>query len=202
MSLSGHGVEGMRMERIAWADVLKIFRNKDVLQVCCSKSMSWATFISDWTIDPSFGVGMKPFNQGTHRSSHTSTNFPSPIMKQAPFRTTPLAFSIAFQTGEACLAASKLSHSSFTLYFALRILIQRLSLLVAIIQANFASKAEFMVFDILNPKPPSLLGQHKLSQSFHARNLPSRLFGFHQNLLVRASILLHTLFGIKKEDIE
>lgn len=144
---------------------------------------------------------MKPLIQGTQGSNHTSTNSSSPIMKHAPFRTTSLVFSIAFQMRDAFLAASVLNQSSFTLYFTLRILIQRLSLLDAIIHANFASKAEFMNLDFLNPKPPSLLGQYKLSQDFQARNLPSCLFGFHENLLIRPSILLHTLFGIKKEDI-
>ena len=95
-----------------------------------------------------------------------STDSPSPMMKQAPFQTTSLAFSIAFQIGEACLAAFDLSQSSFTLYFALRILIQRLSLLVAIIQADLVNKAEFMALDFLKPKPPSLLSQYRLSQSF------------------------------------
>ena len=80
-------------------------------------------------------------------------------------------------------------------------LIHRLSLLDAIIQANFSNKAEFKDFDFLKLNPPSLLGQHRLSQDFQVRNLPSCLFGFHQNLLARPSVLSHTLFGIEKEDI-
>ena len=92
---------------------------------------------------------------------------------------TPL---MAFQTGEALLEGSLLSQSSLTLYLALRIDMHRLSLLDAIIQASLASKALFICFAFLNPKPPLVLGLQRLSQAVSARNLPLELFGFHQNL--------------------
>ena len=81
---------------------------------------------------------------------------------------------MAFQIGDARFEASVRSQSFLTLYLALRIIIQRLSLLEATIQANLANKALLMFLAFLNPRPPSFIGRQRLSQDFQAMNLPSR----------------------------
>ena len=157
--------------------------------------------MGNWAAESTRGEGMKLWTQGTHKSSHMSTDSPSLLRKQAPFFTIALAPSIAFQIGEAYLVASARNQSSLTLYFALRILKQRLSLLDATIQANLANRAKLIPYDFLKPKPLALLGQHSFSQALQAINLPSRWLGFHQNLLAIVSNLSHTLFGILKVDM-
>lgn len=74
-----------------------------------------------------------------------------------------LAFSMAFQIGEADLGGSILSQPCLTLYFALRISMQRLSRFDAIIQASFARSALFISLAFLNPRPPTLFGKRSLS---------------------------------------
>ena len=103
--------------------------------------------------------------------------------------------------GEAALVESDLSQPPLTLYFALRIVIQRLSLLETIIHASLARKALLMSLDILNPRPLAPLGRQSFSQDFHARNFPSHSFGFHQNFLAKESSLSHTMVGTLKVDM-
>ena len=97
---------------------------------------------------------------------------------------------MALHTGEATLTGSLLSQSSLTLYLALRIEMQRLSLLDATNYASFARSALFIFFALLNPKPPSHFGLQRLSHAVRARNFPSDFFGFHQNLRESESNLL------------
>ena len=86
---------------------------------------------------------------------------------------------MALHTGEATLRGSLLSQSSLTLYLALRIEMQRLSLLDATNHASFARRALFIFFALLNPKPPLHLGLQRLSHAVRVRNFPSDFFSFH-----------------------
>ena len=113
----------------------------------------------------------------------------------------PLDFSIAFQIGDACFDESDLSQSSLTLYFDLRMDMHKLSLLETTIQPSFAKRELLMCLAFLNLMPPSLVGQHRLSNAFQAKNMPSCCFGFHQNLLVMESSLSQTLLGMLKVDM-
>ena len=119
----------------------------------------------------------------------------SPIKKQAPKAINFFILSIAFQVWEALCLHSIYGQPSSNLYLLLNALIYKLSLLANIIQVNFEIRASLKFFDFLNPSPPHLLGRHKCSQNFQAKNLSWSFLGFHQNLRVDASNLSHTLFG-------
>lgn len=106
-----------------------------------------------------------------------------------------------FHMGDADFGGSDLSQLWSTLYLARRICMQRLSRLKATIQSNFANKALFMSLNFLKPRPPAAFGTQSLFQDFQARNFPSFSFCFHQNLLVKASILSHTFLGMLKLDM-
>lgn len=60
MSLSGLGLNGKGMDRMACAELgLKMLSTNDVFQAWSSWLMRWATFMGDCTKDSTFGDGMK-----------------------------------------------------------------------------------------------------------------------------------------------
>ena len=80
---------------------------------------------------------------------------------------------IAFQIGDVAFAGSLYNQSCLTLYLALKIIMHKLSLLEATIQASFAKSALSVSLAFLKPIPPLPFGRQSLSQAFKARNLPS-----------------------------
>ena len=86
---------------------------------------------------------------------------------------------MALQLGDAVFGRSDWSQALLILYLALRMFMQRLSLLEAIIQANFARRAMLMSLAFLKPSPPLFLGWQSLSHAFKARKFPSWFLGFH-----------------------
>ena len=81
--------------------------------------------------------------------------------------------SIAFQIGDATFAGSLYNQSCLTLYLALKIIMHKLSLLEATIQASFAKSALLVSLALLKPRPPLPFGRQSLFQAFKVRNLPS-----------------------------
>lgn len=88
------------------------------------------------------------------------------------------------------------------LYLHIRRLMQKLFLLETTIHANLETRALFIALNFLNPKLPLLFCWHNLSLALHAWYLPLRFFNFHQNLLVRASILSQIFVRISKVVME
>ena len=151
--------------------------------------------------ESSLGFGLKPSTHGIQGSNHTSIDFPSPTKKQAPFKIRFLAFSIALQIRDAFLTGSFLSQLLLTLYLLHKLLMHRLSLLDATIQASLAIRAQLKSLDFLNLRPPHCLGRQSWSQAFHTRYLPFCFLRFHQNLLICASKFSQTFEGNSKVDI-